>query len=118
MQGMPGKNNVDRQWEPTFTNTRAANIYSYNIIPITTFCATMVLAPPNVARTIQSCMPMSVQSIRNADNIAETSNTNNIYIYIYIYIPGQALHEKGLQRQIGVGPLVSSQERRAAVVRE
>ena len=26
------------------------------------------------------------------------------------------MHEKGLQRQIGVGPLVSSQERRAAVV--
>ena len=31
-------------------------------------------------------------------------------------IPGHALHEKGLQRQTGVGPLVSSQERRAAVV--
>ena len=31
-------------------------------------------------------------------------------------IPGHALHEKGLQRQKGVGPLVSSQERRAAVV--
>ena len=31
-------------------------------------------------------------------------------------IPGHALHEKGLQRQISAGPLVSSQERRAAVV--
>ena len=31
-------------------------------------------------------------------------------------IPGHALHEKGLQRQIGVCTLVSSQERRAAVV--
>ena len=30
--------------------------------------------------------------------------------------PGHALHEKGLQRQKGVGTLVSSQERRAAVV--
>ena len=30
-------------------------------------------------------------------------------------IPGHALHEKGLQRQIGVGTLVSSQERRALV---
>ena len=30
-------------------------------------------------------------------------------------IPGYALHEKGLQRQISNGPLVSSQERRAAV---
>ena len=30
--------------------------------------------------------------------------------------PGHALHEKGLQRRIGIGPLVSSQERRAAVV--
>ena len=29
--------------------------------------------------------------------------------------PGDALHEKGLKRQIGVGTLVSSQERRAAV---
>ena len=32
------------------------------------------------------------------------------------FLPGYALHEKGLQRQIGDGPLVSSQERRAAVV--
>ena len=31
-------------------------------------------------------------------------------------IPGHALHEKGLQRQIGDGTLVSSQKRRAAVV--
>ena len=30
--------------------------------------------------------------------------------------PGHALHEKGLQRQTSVGTLVSSQERRAAVV--
>ena len=30
--------------------------------------------------------------------------------------PGRALHEKGLQRQIGVGTLVSSQERRAPAV--
>ena len=32
------------------------------------------------------------------------------------HFPGHALHESGLRRQIGVGPLVSSQERRAAVV--
>ena len=31
-------------------------------------------------------------------------------------IPGHALHEKGLQRQIGVGTLVSSQEQRALLV--
>ena len=31
-------------------------------------------------------------------------------------IPGHALHEKGLQRQIGVGPLVGSQEERALLV--
>ena len=30
--------------------------------------------------------------------------------------PGHALHEKGSQRQIGVGTLASSQERRSAVV--
>ena len=33
-----------------------------------------------------------------------------------IQIPGNALHEKGLQRQKGVGPLVSSQEQRALLV--
>ena len=33
-----------------------------------------------------------------------------------ILFPGHALHEKGLQRQIGVGTLVSSQERRALAV--
>ena len=32
------------------------------------------------------------------------------------YFPGDALHEKSLHRQIGVGTLVRSQERRAAVV--
>ena len=31
-------------------------------------------------------------------------------------IPGHALHEKGLQRQKSVGPLVSSQEQRALLV--
>ena len=43
-----------------------------------------------------------------------------IYIYIYIYmhthIPGHALHENNLQRQLSDGTLVSNQERRAAVV--
>ena len=33
-----------------------------------------------------------------------------------VRVPGHALHEKGLQGQKGVGPLVSSWERRAAVV--
>ena len=31
-------------------------------------------------------------------------------------VPGHALHEKGLQRQIGVGPLVSSQKERTLLV--
>jgi len=31
-------------------------------------------------------------------------------------IPGHALHEKGLQRQIAVGTLVNSQQRRALAV--
>ena len=31
----------------------------------------------------------------------------------YVLVPGHALHEKGLQRQKGAGPLVSSQEERA-----
>ena len=34
----------------------------------------------------------------------------------WVAIPGHALHEKGLQRQIGFGPLVNSQERRALAV--
>ena len=44
---------------------------------------------------------------------------NNAYTKIYALsaiIPRHALHEKGLQRQIGVGTLVCSQEWRAAVV--
>ena len=31
-------------------------------------------------------------------------------------LPGHALHEKGLQRQKGFGPLVSSQDERALLV--
>ena len=31
-------------------------------------------------------------------------------------VPGHALHEKGLQRQIAVGTLVNSQQRRALAV--
>ena len=34
----------------------------------------------------------------------------------YVQIPGHALHEKGVQRQQSVGPLVSSQEQRALLV--
>ena len=36
--------------------------------------------------------------------------------YLAYNIPGHALHEKGLQRQKGVGTLVSSQEQRALLV--
>ena len=35
---------------------------------------------------------------------------------LFVPVPGHALHEKGLQRQIGVGTLVRSQERRAIAV--
>ena len=38
------------------------------------------------------------------------------HISLLEFIPGHALHEQGLQRQIGGGTLVSSQERRALVV--
>ena len=34
----------------------------------------------------------------------------------FCVVPGNTLHEKGLQRQKGVGPLVGSQERRALLV--
>ena len=37
-------------------------------------------------------------------------------VRLSIAFPGHALHEKRLQRQIGVGPLVSSQEQRALLV--
>ena len=39
-----------------------------------------------------------------------------ILITFVIIIPGHALHEKGLQRQKNVGPLVGSQEQRALLV--
>ena len=35
---------------------------------------------------------------------------------VVVLVPGHSLHEKGVQRQIGVGTLVSNKERRAAVV--
>ena len=41
-----------------------------------------------------------------------------IYVYIHVYVCflGYALHETGLQRQVEVGTLVSSQRRRALAV--
>ena len=39
-----------------------------------------------------------------------------LLLIIITTIPGHALHEKGLQRQIGVGTLVNSQQRRALAV--
>ena len=38
------------------------------------------------------------------------------FVSTSVYIPGHALHEKGLQRQIDVGTLVNSQQRRALAV--
>ena len=35
---------------------------------------------------------------------------------LFVPFPGHALHDKGLQRQKGVGPLVNSQGRRALFV--
>ena len=40
----------------------------------------------------------------------------NVAAFDIRHVPGYALHEKGLQRQTGVGTLVSSQERRAIAV--
>ena len=39
-----------------------------------------------------------------------------LLLFLLPVFPGHALHEKGLQRQIGIGPLVGSQERRALLV--
>ena len=44
------------------------------------------------------------------------ASIHNLISRSYAFIPGHALHEKGLQRQKGVGPLVGSQERRALLV--
>ena len=46
-----------------------------------------------------------------------TNDSPPIFILFlgWILVPGHALHEKGLLGQQGVGPLVSNQERRAAV---
>ena len=45
-------------------------------------------------------------------------NIDQFYVNfgLAIFIPGHALHEKGLQRQIAVGTLVNSQQRRALAV--
>ena len=59
---------------------------------------------------------------QNADHAPAHANKPSTVIFCSFcfnhldYFPGHALHEKGLQRQIGDGTLVSSQERRAAVV--
>ena len=39
-----------------------------------------------------------------------------VLVPMFMFIPGHALHEKGLQRQKGVGPLVSSQEKRELLI--
>ena len=58
------------------------------------------------------------------DNVGEDETVSSVVavsgdgdiVDVVDYVPGHALHEKGLQRQIGVGTLVSSQERRALAV--
>ena len=50
-------------------------------------------------------------SVASADPLSETEAQNSEVFH------GHALHEKGLQRQIGIGLLFCSQERRATVVR-
>ena len=42
--------------------------------------------------------------------------SNIHFVPPFFFIPVHALYEKGLQRQIGVGTLVNSQQRRALVV--
>ena len=37
-------------------------------------------------------------------------------LFLSVNVPGYALHGKNLQKQTGVGPMVSSQERRALFV--
>ena len=52
----------------------------------------------------------------NAQANAKHQSSNNMAKQLFSRIPANVLHEKGLQRQIGVGTLVSSQERRALAV--
>ena len=56
--------------------------------------------------------PCSFQECPNCRSL----NPEGFTCCLQCYVPGHALHEKGLQRQIGAGTLVSSQERRALFV--
>ena len=49
-------------------------------------------------------------------DVATKQVQGEAYVLAYVRIPGHDLHEKGLQRQKGVGPLVSSQEEKTLLV--
>ena len=57
---------------------------------------------------------LNFQSVRLL--ICFTSKLSNLRLKITKKSPGHALHEKGLQRQIGVDTLASNQEQRALLV--
>ena len=53
---------------------------------------------------------------RSGPAVAPSAPTRPARVMSVFLIPGHALHEEGLHRQIGVGTLVSSQEQRALIV--
>ena len=64
---------------------------------------------PRVNRSFRSSTGLhTLMVVRASEEMSRTVSS--------IRFPGHALHEKGLQRQIGVGTLASSKERRALLV--
>ena len=61
--------------------------------------------------------PSGVRRSARRDGTTSDANRSGLACcFLLMKIPGHALHEKGLQRQKGVGPLASSQEQRALLV--
>ena len=67
-------------------------------------------APPSAVRRADPTRPWCVRVL----------DSTSLYLFpdrpCMKRVPGHALHEEGLQRQIGVGTLVNSQQRRALAV--
>ena len=72
-------------------------------------------AAPSRARFHHSCAGFIATSTIYVSNKTRSINDCSVVWKSYVF-PGHALHEKGLQKQKGVGPLVSSQEQRALLV--
>ena len=83
---------------------------------------TRILSAGREALFVLGCLPM-LRSLFVSGNLFHARHVQENCFFLdmpcmkKVYkVPGHALHEKGLQRQKGVGPLVSSQEQRALLV--